>query len=43
MARAATQQRIQKGYDCVAIGAGNGGLAAAAQVATAGAQVPLLK
>lgn len=43
MAETAAQQRIQKGYDCVVIGAGNGGLAAAAQLAAAGAQVLLLE
>jgi phytoene dehydrogenase-like protein len=43
MAEAAAQQRIQRGYDCVVVGAGNGGLAAAAQLATAGAQVLLLE
>jgi prolycopene isomerase len=36
-------QQLQKGYDCVVVGAGNGGLAAAAQLAAAGARVLLLE
>ena len=43
MADTAVQQRIQERYDCVIIGAGNGGLAAAAQLAAAGARVLLLE
>jgi phytoene dehydrogenase-like protein len=43
MADSATQQQIQKRYDCVVIGAGNGGLAAAAQLAAAGARVLVLE
>ncbi len=36
-------QQIKRAYDCVVIGAGNGGLAAAAQLAVAGARVLLLE
>jgi phytoene dehydrogenase-like protein len=36
-------QQIEKGYDCVVIGAGNGGLAAAARLAVAGVRVLLLE
>jgi phytoene dehydrogenase-like protein len=43
MADIAAQQRIQKSYDCVVVGGGNGGLSAAAQLATRGAQVLLLE
>lgn len=44
MAEAVTrQQELSKGYDCVVIGAGNGGLAAAAQLAVKGANVLLLE
>lgn len=43
MADRAAQQRIQKSYDCVVVGAGNGGLAAAAKLAASGAQVLLLE
>lgn len=39
----ANDQRINKSYDCVVIGAGNGGLAAAAQLAVKGAKVLLLE
>ena len=35
--------RLDKGYDCVVIGAGNGGLGAAAQLAARGAKVLLLE
>ncbi|MBW1685166.1 MAG: NAD(P)/FAD-dependent oxidoreductase [Deltaproteobacteria bacterium] len=38
-----TQQHLQKTYDCVVVGAGNGGLAAAAQLAVKGADVLLLE
>ena len=38
-----TQQRLKKAYDCVVIGAGNGGLGAAAQLAAKGARVLLLE
>jgi phytoene dehydrogenase-like protein len=37
------QQQIKQKYDCVVIGAGNGGLASAARLAAAGAQVLLLE
>ena len=37
------QQHIEKSYDCVVIGAGNGGLAAAARLAVAGVRVLLLE
>jgi prolycopene isomerase len=37
------QQELKKCYDCVVIGAGNGGLAAAAQMAAKGASVLLLE
>jgi phytoene dehydrogenase-like protein len=43
MAERRPEQQIEKGYDCVVIGAGNGGLAAAAQLAAAGARVLLLE
>jgi prolycopene isomerase len=43
MADAITQQQIKQGYDCVVIGAGNGGLAAAARLAAAGVRVLLLE
>lgn len=43
MTEAGRQQRIEKEYDCVVIGAGNGGLAAAARLAVAGARVLLLE
>lgn len=36
-------QRLKGAYDCVVIGAGNGGLAAAAQLAVSGAHVLLLE
>jgi len=36
-------QGLKKGYDCVIIGAGNGGLGAAAQLAAKGAKVLLLE
>lgn len=38
-----TQQQLKKAYDCVVIGAGNGGLSAAAQLAVKGANVLLLE
>ncbi len=38
-----TEQQIHKGYDCVVVGAGLGGLSAAAKLATVGAQVLLLE
>ncbi|MGD8463852.1 MAG: FAD-dependent oxidoreductase [Anaerolineae bacterium] len=37
------QQKLRKGYDCVVVGAGNGGLGAAAQLAAKGADVLLLE
>jgi prolycopene isomerase len=37
------QQELKTGYDCVVVGAGNGGLAAAAQMAAKGASVLLLE
>lgn len=43
MGEGISSQQIKKSYDCVVIGAGNGGLAAAAQLAAAGAQVLLLE
>jgi prolycopene isomerase len=43
MAQAATQQQLKGGYDCVVIGAGNGGLGAAAQLAARGARVLVLE
>jgi phytoene dehydrogenase-like protein len=43
MADGTRQQTIQKQYDCVVIGAGNGGLAAAARLAVAGKRVLLLE
>ncbi len=43
MAAGATQQQLEKAYDCVVVGAGNGGLAAAAQLAVQGADVLLLE
>ncbi len=43
MVEIATQQRSRKGYDCVIVGAGNGGLGAAAQLAAKGARVLLLE
>ena len=36
-------QQLKKGYDCVVIGAGNGGLGAAAQLAAKGAKVLVLE
>lgn len=39
----AAQQKIQSDYDCVVIGAGNGGLGSAAQLAAKGARVLLLE
>jgi phytoene dehydrogenase-like protein len=41
--RTTDQQKLERGYDCVVIGAGNGGLAAAAQLAAKGAKVLLLE
>lgn len=38
-----TQQALKKGYDCVVVGAGSGGLSAAAQLAAKGANVLLLE
>ena len=43
MADRTTRQRLDRSYDCVVIGAGNGGLAAAAQLAAKGAKVLLLE
>jgi prolycopene isomerase len=43
MAERVTQQELRKAYDCVVIGAGNGGLGAAAQLAAKGASVLLLE
>ena len=43
MAERATRQELKKAYDCVVIGAGNGGLGAAAQLAAKGATVLLLE
>ena len=43
MAQGPTEQELEKAYDCVVIGAGNGGLAAAAQLAVEGADVLLLE
>ena len=43
MAQRIPQQELEKSYDCVVIGAGNGGLAAAAQLAAKGAHVLLLE
>jgi phytoene dehydrogenase-like protein len=37
------QQQLERAYDCVVIGAGNGGLGAAAQLAAKGAKVLLLE
>jgi prolycopene isomerase len=38
-----TTQQLKKAYDCVVVGAGNGGLGAAAQLAARGASVLLLE
>ncbi len=43
MAENARRQELKQSYDCVVIGAGNGGLAAAAQLAARGAKVLLLE
>lgn len=43
MAEATAQHQLKKAYDCVVVGAGNGGLAAAAQLAAKGAKVLLLE
>jgi len=43
MTRGATPQSFNRSYDCVVIGAGNGGLAAAAQLAAKGVRVVLLE
>jgi phytoene dehydrogenase-like protein len=43
MAERAMQQQLGKEYDCVVVGAGNGGLGAAGQLAVAGARVLLLE
>jgi phytoene dehydrogenase-like protein len=43
MAQKIPQQELEKSYDCVVIGAGNGGLAAAAQLAAKGVHVLLLE
>ena len=43
MAERITPQQFEKAYDCVVIGAGNGGLGAAAQLAARGATVLLLE
>ena len=42
-AKITNRQELERGYDCVVIGAGNGGLAAAAQLAAKGAKVLLLE
>jgi prolycopene isomerase len=43
MATRSVPQEIQKEYDCVVVGAGNGGLAAATQLSASGARVLLLE
>jgi prolycopene isomerase len=43
MAERKTQQQLQRAYDCVVVGAGNGGLSAAAQLAAKGVKVLLLE
>ncbi len=43
MAEGATLQQLKRAYDCVVVGAGNGGLAAAAQLAVKGVDVLLLE
>ncbi len=43
MAHSPTAQPAQRSYDCVVVGAGNGGLAAAAQLAAKGVKVLLLE
>ena len=43
MIETGTQQRLGSSYDCVVIGAGNGGLAAATQLAAKGVKVLLLE
>jgi len=43
MAERTAQRQLQRAYDCVVVGAGNGGLAAAAQLAVKGADVLLLE
>jgi len=43
MVDAITQQQIKGEYDCVVIGAGNGGLDAAARLAAAGVRVLILE
>ena len=43
MAERTSPQRLNEGYDCVVIGAGNGGLGAAAQLTAKGASVLLLE
>jgi phytoene dehydrogenase-like protein len=43
MTQKVLQQQLSKAYDCVVIGAGNGGLGAAAQLAAKGASVLLLE
>jgi phytoene dehydrogenase-like protein len=43
MAESIARQRLERAYDCVVIGAGNGGLGAAAQLAAKGVKVLLLE
>jgi prolycopene isomerase len=43
MTERTTLQQLKKAYDCVVIGAGNGGLSAAAQLAAKGARILLLE
>lgn len=43
MSEGAIQQGLRNGYDCVVVGAGNGGLGAATQLAAKGADVLLLE
>jgi phytoene dehydrogenase-like protein len=43
MAERTTQQQLKGAYDCVVVGAGNGGLGAAAQLAAKGVKVLLLE
>ena len=43
MAERTTQQQLKGAYDCVVVGAGNGGLSAAAQLAAKGVKVLLLE
>jgi phytoene dehydrogenase-like protein len=43
MANGSRSQQIQQAYDCVVVGAGNGGLASAARLAVAGKRILLLE